>query len=198
MLDGGFDGAERRIACFGSGQLCRDERKAPICCVCITPLSQKFAEPLTHRDYLGALMALGIRRALLGDLVLSDGSAYLFCMDSICGFLTDELSRVKHTAVRCQVAQPPSCQAQTPPVTAVNVASGRLDAMVAAVFHLSRADSQRLFAQEKVFRNSRVCLAPDACAAEGEIISVRGFGRFVYEGVEKQTRSGRLRILVRR
>ena len=70
-LDGGYAEAERRVAVFGG-------ERAPLCCLEISPVSKKFAEPLTHRDYLGALMGLGLRRSVLGDVVLCGGNAYVF------------------------------------------------------------------------------------------------------------------------
>ena len=64
VLDGGYSEAERRAAVFGG-------ERAPICCLEIAPAAPKFAEELTHRDYLGSLMGLGLRRSVLGDIVLA-------------------------------------------------------------------------------------------------------------------------------
>ena len=83
-LYGGFDGAERRVAAFGSEELCGYIEAPPITCIKIAPRAPKFAESLTHRDFLGALVGLGIERVrVLGDIVIQDAAAYLFCLDSI-------------------------------------------------------------------------------------------------------------------
>lgn len=198
VLEGGYEGAERKIACFGSEALCGYVNQPPIACLCIAPVSQKFSDALAHRDFLGALMSLGIRRELLGDILVADNCGYLFCEESICEYLIRQLEQIRHTTVRCSRASAPACCVTPPPQTAVNVASTRLDAVVAAVFHLSRSDSSRLFLQEKVFVNSRLARSGDATLTDGAIVSVRGLGRFVFDGVARQTRKGRLQVLVRK
>ncbi|MBR2592402.1 MAG: hypothetical protein IKD62_05485 [Oscillospiraceae bacterium] len=77
-LFGGFPGAERRIACFGNEGSVGYPPSYPVVCVRIAPRSEKYSEELTHRDYLGALMSLGITREKLGDIVADGKSAYLF------------------------------------------------------------------------------------------------------------------------
>lgn len=197
-LDGGYDGAERKIACFGSEALCGYAAQLPVSCLCIAPVSEKFSDPLTHRDFLGALMSLGIRRELLGDIIVDGCRGYLFCLDSIGEYIVQQLEQVRRTTVRCAPSQPPDCCLLPPPQMPVNVASQRLDAVVAAVFHLSRSESSRLIAQEKVFVDSRLAAGADTCLNEGAMVSVRGLGRFSYDGVVRQTRKGRLQVLVRK
>lgn len=193
-LIGGWEGAERRIACFGGGAA----SPAPIACLRIAPLSAKFAEELGHRDYLGALMSLGLRREVLGDILLSAGDAYLFCLDSISSFITAELTQIRHTAVRCEpVNALPETAVPKPDEREVVVSSVRLDALVSSVWNLSRAEGQALIAQGKVFINGRETAGVSGVPAEGEIISVRGYGRFQYVGIARETKKGRIRVSVR-
>ncbi|MEG1633946.1 MAG: YlmH/Sll1252 family protein, partial [Oscillospiraceae bacterium] len=192
-LEGGYPDAERRVAVFGD---CRDE--PPILCLRIAPAAQKFADELSHRDFLGALMNLGVRREVLGDIVISDNCGYLFCLDSIADFILRELTLVKRTTVRTEItAAPPLSAAQPPEESLVVVASERLDALIAAVYKLSRSESQGLFAQGRVFVNSRATENTSLIPAPGSVVSVRGSGRFLYEGTEAETRKGRLRVRVR-
>ena len=74
-LCGGIDGAERRIACFGSEALMGCEPEPPVECVRISPLNPRFSGELTHRDFLGALMALGVTRDVMGDIIVSGSEA---------------------------------------------------------------------------------------------------------------------------
>ena len=123
-LDGGYAEAERRVAVFGG-------ERAPLCCLEISPVSKKFAEPLTHRDYLGALMGLGLRRSVLGDVVLCGGNAYVFCLESVAGHIADGLTQVRRTQVRVATAETPPEEAVRPPEpVTVNAASERLDGSV--------------------------------------------------------------------
>lgn len=72
---GGFDGAERVMVAFGPAP---EPADYPITCLHIAPKQEKFAEELTHRDYLGTLMGLGLERRVLGDILPCGKGAYLF------------------------------------------------------------------------------------------------------------------------
>lgn len=195
-LFGGYDAAERKIAVFGSEELFGWSEEPPVSCVLIEPVSQKFADPLTHRDFLGALMSLGIRREVLGDIIVHENRGYLFCLDPISEYIIKELTDVRHTTVRCSVSQPPDIISLPPEKTELTVASERMDALVAAVYRLSRSESQALFEKELVFSGGRLIKASSQCS-EGAMISVRGHGRFLYEGAIRETKKGRLRVSVR-
>jgi RNA-binding protein YlmH len=197
-LFGGYEGAERKIAQFGGEALCGYAEAPPVDCIAITPLSQKFADVLTHRDFLGALMGLGVRRSVLGDIILHENCGYLFCLDSVTAFILQEFTQVKRTAVTCQLTTSlPDIAIKKPDITSVNVASERLDAVIAAVYKLSRGESQELFKQGKVYVNSRLTEDTGYKLNDNSIVSVRGSGRFAYEGVSKETKKGRLFVNVR-
>jgi len=196
-LEGGYPAAERKVAVFGSQDLCGYEEPTPICSLSIVPTSPKFADELNHRDFLGSLMGLGIRREILGDIIISENRGFLFCLDSIADYIIESLTQVKHTTVLVsRIETPPLSATQLPEATALIVASERLDAVIAAVYKLSRSESQHLFEQKKVFVNSRTEESLSFTLDAGDMVSVRGFGRFIYEGTEKETRKGRLRINV--
>lgn len=196
-LFGGLPSAERKIACFGSEEICGWTQTPPVTCVKIAPVRQKFADPLTHRDFLGSLMGLGIRREVLGDIEIADNVGYLFCLDSIAGFVCDNLTSVRHTTVACAPSEPPETLSAPPPLTELVVASERLDAAVAAVFRLSRSQAQELIDKELVFISGRLAKSASAPLTEGDIVSVRHQGRFLYEGILRETKKGRLRIRAR-
>ena len=195
-LFGGLPSSERRIACFGSEELCGYVQDPPVTCLKIAPVRQQFADDLTHRDFLGSLMGLGVRREVLGDIEVVDNTGYLFCLDSMAGFLCDSLTAVRRTTVTCTPSSPPEKLSAPPPVTELVVASERLDAAVAAVFRLSRSQAQELIEKEQVFISGREARG-SAPLTEGDTVSVRHHGRFLYEGVLRQTKKGRLRIRVR-
>lgn len=198
VLAGGFDAAERRLALFGSESLCGYEAEPPIVCLQIAPAAPKFAEKLGHRDHLGALIGLGIRREVLGDIVLQDDAAYLFCLASIANFIIENCTQVRRTAVRVsRIDALPELLTREPDVSAVIAASERLDALVAAVWKLSRSDAKQLIADGHVFVNSRLAQDPSAALDGGDMVSARGLGRFRYVGAAAETRKGRLRAEVR-
>ncbi len=193
-LLGGYPSAERKIACFGETW----GAEPPTVWIKISPISQKFADLLTHRDFLGALIGLGIKREVLGDIVIYENCGYLYCLESISRFIISELKQVKRTSVTCEITnEPPENCASLPQKEKMPVASERLDALVASVFKLSRTESQALFDAELVFVNSRTVKRPSAEPSVGDIVSVRGYGRFIYEGIDGQTKKGRLWVAVR-
>ncbi len=195
-LFGGAEDCERKMARFGSAELCGYEEPFPIACVEIAPAGERFADALTHRDFLGALMSLGVERDVLGDVLVRGKHGYVFCTEAIAPFLAENLTKVKHTAVRCAVCEPPA-PAQTPlsPET-VKVTSPRADAVVARAYRLSREESLALFRAGRVFRNGAVLENNSAPLRDGDILSVRGFGRFACRGVTGTTKKGKLNLTI--
>ena len=112
-------------------------------------------------------------------------------------YIRNNLSCVNRTDVSCKIADgvPDEALPQAKEQF-VNVASDRLDALLAAVYHLSRSQAAALVTQGKVFIDARLALSPSKEIPEGSVVSVRGFGRFRYLGVEKTTRKMRLGVRV--
>jgi len=197
-LYGGYPLAERRAALFGEKS---EEEKAAECdfvWVKISPVAKKFADELTHRDFLGTLMGLGIKRETIGDILTDDNCGYVFCEKKVARFVLDNLDRVKHTTVRCEMTlSPPDSVGALPEERTVTVPSLRLDAMVAAVYKISRSESQQLFMQKLIFVNGKMTVNSSYIPKEDEIISVRHKGRFVFCGKIGETKKQRLKISVR-
>jgi len=197
-LYGGYDSAERRMAVFGSESEFGYAFELPAGWLKIAPVAKKFAEALTHRDFLGALMGLGITRDLLGDILIVDGEAFCFAAESIHAYLLENLTEVKHTKVACSVVDAPPAAAVALPDEAVFVVAGeRLDAFVAGVYKLSRSESAALIEKGLVAIDGKVSEKVSIAPREGAMISVRGYGRFLYVGICGDTRKGKLRITAR-
>ena len=190
---GGYPDAERVMIRFGDPERLGYEEPFPIVCLEIAPLQEKFADALTHRDFLGALMHLGISRGELGDIPVSGKTGYLFCTAQMADYISGVLERVRHTSVRCCITDrlPETFNAQTVTET-VQAASLRADLLIAKVFRISRSICDGCFASEKVFINGRTVTQPAAVLKEGDRVSVRGFGKFRFCGVTGTTRKGNL------
>lgn len=196
-LWGGYDDAERCVACFGDREYFTDNSDYPIDCICIKPVNQKFADNLTHRDFLGSLMGLGIRREVIGDIIISDNCGYLFCLDTITDYIIQNLTQVRHTTVECNVTERiPQNALPQPENSEIIVSSERLDVIVATIYKMSRSQVLPLFHTEKVFVNGAVKTSPSVIIKNGDKVSVRGFGRFIYKGVLRHTKKERLVISV--
>lgn len=197
-LFGGYDNAERCIAVFGDEDDLGYECIFPVKYIKIEPLQMKFADKLTHRDFLGSLMGLGLRREMLGDIVINENVAYLVCLDTVSDFIINQLDKVKHTSVKCSESDfIPADVLPELKYEELIVSSERLDVLISAVYNLSRSDSQKRINGETVFCNSVLTVSSSHVPESGTLISVRGLGRFIYDGVLRQTKKGRNVIAVR-
>jgi RNA-binding protein YlmH len=159
---------------------------------------QKYADKLTHRDFLGSVIGLGLERDVTGDILIHENVGYMFCLENIADFIAENLTKVRRTDVKCErVPAPPLEMLALPEERAFFVASERVDAVIAAIYGFSRSECQKLFGQKLVFIDSKLCENPDARIAEGATVSVRGSGRFIYTGIAKTTKKGRLCINAR-
>lgn len=152
---------------------------------------------LSHRDYLGAILNLGIERSALGDLCICDPhSAILFCDRVMCTFLCEHLTRVANDAVHVTEAELPADfngGRQFRPIRDT-VASPRLDSVVAALTNLSRERAQQLLREGLVELDYESADKPDKPVEEGAILTVRGKGKFVIRSLSEQTKKGRIRL----
>lgn len=194
-LFGGYEGAERQMIAFIPDALCY-EWDYPIKCIHIVPKYPKFAENLTHRDVLGALMNLGIERSRLGDILCFENDYYVFCDEDIFSFIILELSKIRHTLVDLsEEIDYQHLQANIQLEESYDmVASNRIDCIIAKAFHLSRSESAQLLASEKVFINGKCVTNCNQSCESGAIISVRGKSRFIFENCNTTSKKGKLRV----
>lgn len=198
VLAGGYEAAERKIVCFlpsyeeNMGYL-------PVKILKIMPINLKFAEELTHRDYLGALMNLGIERNMLGDIVINEDGCFIFCLERMADFISGELRQVRHTSISCHIVSDFSCDVrQKYEEIRGSIASPRLDNVLAMVYHSSRNKILPYIQGEKVFIDGRLTVSPSVQLKGGEIVSVRGMGKFLFSGTEQETRKGRIFVAVKK
>ncbi len=197
-LYGGYCNAERRIAVFGDENDFGYRYVYPVKFIKIEPLQMKFADKLSHRDFLGSLMGLGLRREMLGDIIINENAAYLVCLDTVSDFIINQLEKVKHTSVKCSESD--FIPADVLPELKYEefiVSSERIDVLISAVYNLSRNESQKKIEGETVFCDGVVTVSTSFLPKKGSVISVRGLGRFIYEGVLRQTKKGRNIVAVR-
>ena len=190
---GGVEGCERRLVRFGTQMETDVILPFPIKLIKAEPLQQKFADELTHRDFLGAMMNLGIDRSGTGDIIIRNNTAYIFALSDMADYICDNLTRVKHTSVSCSVCEElPEGELFRTEEKQVIVASMRLDCIICAVFNLSRSKCDVLFREKKVFVNSSQTENTSLTPKVGAVVSVRGNGRFKITEISGNTKKGRL------
>ena len=194
---GGCEGAERVMIRFGDIDALGYEEPFPITVIKAEPKSVKFADKLTHRDFLGSLMNLGIERSCLGDITIIDNVGYIFVKEDMAEYICSSLTRIKHTDVCLSVIDaPPAGVLYRTEAVSIQLVGERIDAVVAKVFSISRDDSLALFRRGLVFVGGKVCennsYAPKPC----DVVSVRGYGRFIYRGPYGLSKKGKLNVHV--
>ncbi|MCI7106265.1 MAG: YlmH/Sll1252 family protein [Agathobacter sp.] len=194
-LFGGYDNAERQMVAFIPDALCY-EWNYPIVCIEAKPLYPKYAERLTHRDILGALMHLGIDRSKIGDIICQDGVYHIFCEESIHTFIMNQLTQIRHTMVQLSLLDDMKMLEVTPKFEEKTdmIASNRIDAIIAKVYHLSRSEAVTYLSAEKVFINGKCITNCNQSCENGAIVSVRGKGRFIFETDQSLSKKGKLRV----
>lgn len=196
-LFGGYPESERVIVRFGNPNSLGYEKDFPISCLKITPSNARFSGEMSHRDCLGAVMNLGIDRELVGDILVQRDQILLFCQEKISDYIKENLTKIRHTSVVLEeysgligeiVLDTKELEIQ--------LNSLRLDALVSKVFKLSREEGLGFFREEKVFVNGNIMTGNAHKPKDSDIISVRGMGRFKYNGEKRTTKKGKLVVSV--
>ena len=197
MLWGGYENAERKMARFGDKELIGYELDFPISIVCIEPILKKFSDEFTHRDFLGSIMNLGIKRETIGDILVMARFAYVFVDEKIADYIVENLKKVRHTHMKVTriEALPVEFEAKRN-VCKILVSSLRLDVVIAGKYNISRNQALELFRSKKVFLNERLCENNSYIVKQDDIISVRGYGKMVFKEISGETKKGRVYIQV--
>lgn len=193
---GGYDEAERGMIIFGNEEMCSYTEDPPIKLIKILPRGAKYAEKLTHRDYLGALINLGITREMLGDILIKE-NAYVFVLEHMAEFICDNLFKVKHTAVDVQeISEIEENLVIEKEERQVVISSNRLDAVIARIFNMSRESAAEMINEGRIFINGRTATKKEKSLTEGDRVSVRGHGKFIFVRENGKTKKDRLAITV--
>ncbi len=194
-LYGGYENCERKMARFGSEASLLYTVDFPIKCIKVEPLTKKFALKYTHRDYLGSLMSLGLDRKKFGDIFVDEMDAYIYIDGSTVDYILENLVSVGRNSVKCELSELPDAYKKSAlkPIT-IQVASPRADAIIAKVYNLSRKDTITYFTERKVSVNGHIIENNDKLLAEGDSVSVRGFGKFNYIHEGGLSKKGKLNI----
>lgn len=186
-FNGGYADAERKLLCIYAAQ--KPENVFPAQCLAIEMLQKD--KKLTHRDYLGALLSLGIKRECVGDILVGENGAHCFVLERQVPLVCEELSSVGNCNVRVEIADPRLATRADGQEHTVSLASLRLDALLAEMIHTSRANAVQLIRDGAVSINHIPVSKPHESVYEGDNFSVRGYGKFRLKKIGAQSRKGR-------
>jgi RNA-binding protein YlmH len=192
---GGYEGAERVYLGLFDAQETVEIDAFPLAGLKFT---WKFGE-LTHRDFLGALLSLGLKREKLGDINAGECECSLVLDAAISGFVQQNLLKVGGSGVSCVSSDLKDVKKhQNYSDIADTVASARLDCVVAALVNVSRSEAEKLILNGSVAIDFETATNTAAKASEGSTVSIRGHGRFIIDSISSFTKKGRLRFAARK
>lgn len=194
VLWGGYPDAERVCALFYPDYMTAEDACSPDNAPFALLRARKSpADSLSHRDYLGALMGLGLERAVVGDILVHEGGAEILVMADMAEYILANFMKAGRKHISLEAA--PLAALVVPParetVREGSVASLRLDSVTALIFGLSRAQAQEAIERGLVFVNQLQVLKNEHPLAPGDRITLRGQGRARIEALGGVSRKGR-------
>ncbi len=196
MFFGGYDEAERSFLGVFPDYLEPMGDYFPIAAITFTYKPQY---ELSHRDFLGSLMAQGITRSSLGDILIEKGRAVIFIKEELQEYIMTNISKIGKVGVTplsgFEGELPVSHHFQE--ISGV-IASMRLDCVVAFLAGASRDKAATLISSGLVTANYREATSNSAPVNEGTVISIRGKGKFIVDVIGPQTKKGRTIVKCRK
>jgi len=187
-LFGGYSEAERVV--LGALPEWAENATFPI-----TAITFKFRknDSLSHRDFLGSFMALGLKRETIGDILIDEGRAVAFVLDDVSEYILKSIEKIGRVGVEASIGYelPLPLKSRLLEVSDT-VASKRLDCIVSALTGLSRASATEKIELGLVSVNSQVTEKCTKSVNETDIISVRGYGKYTIVSLNDKTRKNRI------
>ncbi len=187
---GGFEDAERCIVGFGSDEM-PEEYVFPIS---VIGFSIRQNKQINHRNVLGSLMSLGIKRECLGDIIFKNDMCYVFAEAKIADFLLLNFTSVSSMRIEPVIIDEQIEFEREFEKISVTVSSMRLDCVVSELVNKSRSVSSELITSGLVYLNSIQCQKKDRIIASDDIISVRRIGKFKIDGIQGYTKKNRVKL----
>lgn len=190
---GGYDGAERVQLAFCPNDY--TDADFPICAVSI---KTKDGRELSHRDYMGAVLSLGIKREKIGDIIVNGGGAVVLCHNATADFICMNLEKVASANVECEVCDDTIKLERKYDSIGVSVASMRLDCVLSSAIGKSREASCELVRSGLVQVNYENAKSASMRIKSGDTVSARGFGKMIVEADGSETRKGRIKVTIKK
>ena len=197
---GGYTDSERKMLVFlpdylDEGYLLTED--SPIVCIEATYFEK---DPLSHRDFLGALMGAGVSRETVGDISTQVGRCQFFITAEIAPYILQNFASAGRTPlhltqiplVQVTIAEPETKEIRD------TVSSLRLDSIISSGFRIGRSLACDYIHAGRAAINGLPCEKPDKTVPEGAKISVRGLGKIKLRTINGETKKGRISVILDR
>lgn len=191
QIFGGYEDASRVVFCALPDWA--DEAEFPI-----TQVTFKYrkVDKLSHRDFLGTLMSIGITRESVGDILVGEGRAVAFILQDVLSYVTTQIEKVGGVGVEIIIdSTEPLPLSDSGKEVKTTVASARLDAIVAHLSGTSREKANEQIKAGNILVNQKICINNSKKIIEGDQITIRKKGKFYIKNMSNTTKKGRI-ILV--
>ena len=194
---GGYEGAGRKIIMFLPDWAEPEDFYDSVAAVKITSTDKKVYD---HRDYLGSVMGLGLKREVIGDIAPCNGFAVMFCISEIAQFIKENLTQVAKSTVRAEILD--SLDGidikQNYLEIRGTVASPRIDCIVSFLKNTGRSAAADMLRAGLVKLNAKEIQDTSKLVKAGDVISIRGLGKFIFDGEVGTSRKGRAIVNLRK
>jgi RNA-binding protein YlmH len=189
---GGYEGAERKML-FVRASWDAEQPEDPL-----RVLTLNIPPDATHRDVLGALLATGIKRDQVGDILVTNGKAHVFILETMANYIRTNVERIRQVEAHPMIQPVGAVELPTPSFQVEDwvLTSLRLDNVVAKACRLSRTEAAVHITKGFVKVDHQVMEKGTVQLEDGALVSIRGFGRFVFRITEGMTRKGNHRAQV--
>ncbi len=194
---GGYDGYERAIAVCYSEEMYLDTYNYP---VKILDLKVKDGDKLNHRDYLGSIMGLGIKREMIGDIIADKFGAKVFVLDEIAEYLKAQITKIGKFGAKVEIYEIGNIIIPEKEYKDISftVSSPRIDSIVSGATGVSRSEAANLISAGSVSINWETVVSQSKTVEQSSILSVKGHGRFKIDSIGGVTKKGRIFITVKK
>ncbi len=201
LMYGGYEGAERRmLVCIPAEIPMTDEEAVSELLEVLRVEKPAISRELSHRDYLGSMLGLGIDRSVTGDILVRDDGADIIIMPEIADFLIQEYKQVGRTNIKTSTVPIEELIIPNARIEVIKdtVNSLRLDNVIASAFNISRAKAAEAIRSGIVSIDHIECLKPDARLEEGAVLVLKGKGKAVLKEVGGESKKNRTWIIIER
>ena len=203
-FDGGYEDAERTLLLIKPDNDAVPFREIGEFLAALRIASFQEGKTLGHRDYLGSLIGLGLKREAIGDILPYADGKMQYCdvllLKSVAGDALGSIERIGRAGVRVEEIPVEHLHIPEKSFREIRdtVASVRLDAVVSSGFSIGRNEAKELCRKGLVMLNYEIREAPDAKVEEGDVISARGYGKMRLREIGGETKKQRIRILIQK
>lgn len=193
-IDGGYDEAERSVIFMYPFYMEYEDIENTLRFIQIEG-NFKF-KSISHKDYLGSLMNLGIKREKVGDIIIHENFCQVIVSADICDFIIMNLEKVSRNNVKVKEISKNEIKYNAPNYKDISftATSSRLDCVISGVYNISRQESMKFINGEKVQVNYEKITSPSKEVKDNSLISVRGKGRVKVVNIGELTKKGKIKI----